>query len=296
MGSPEMVERYQSVLPCFLLPETSKAIHEYANALRVHAAEFRPEGMSEEDFWRTGLFHAAIERLRGQQSASMQQKRDFMAKILDFLTSSEAIAGWFFTGGADRFDYNINTVDGKTVVIESKGCLDGNNTNIYQRPPNADEFYIWSLCQNPGSDPRKNAWSGLHTRLSAEIVHRRERVDGVIIWDMLCGTAGRPCPKLRVDKTRATRVDTFRVPPPCVFLLPRSLPDPRNNPDPAPWALSDLSFASSLCASFMCPEEETTQVHIEARMKGADVQRKTTYVRGAIEFASSKWTTIRRSR
>lgn len=271
-------------------------IREYAEALKAHAVDFRPEGMSEEEFYQTGMFHGAIERLRGQQSASMQQKRDFMASILDFLSTNGAISGWSFTGGADRFDYNIDTVDGKTVVIESKGCLDGNNTNIYQRPPNADEFYIWSLCQNAGSDPRKNAWSGLHTRLSAEIVHRGERVDGVIIWDMLCGTTARPCPKLQANRSRTTIIGTMRVPPPCVFLLPRSLPDPRNNPDPAPWALSDLSFASSLCSTFNSSEEETTQVHIGVRMQGVDVQRQTKYIRGVTEVASSKWTTIRRSR
>ncbi len=31
-----------------------------------------------------------------------------------------------------------------------------NNTNIFTRPPNADEFVIWSLCQNPGSNMSHN--------------------------------------------------------------------------------------------------------------------------------------------
>src|SRR5580658_3838329 len=87
-----------------------------------------------------------------------------------------------------------------------KGCLDGNNTTIYERPPHAQEFIIWSLCSNRGADPRHNAWSGIHTRLSADIIERAQQVDGVIIWDWVCGTIGRPCPKLRADPTRTTVV------------------------------------------------------------------------------------------
>ena len=79
---------------------------------------------------------------------------------------------------------------GQTAAIELKGCLDGNNTNIFERPPHAHEFIIWSVCTNPGADPRHNAWSGIHTRLSAEIISRHQLVDGIVIWDMVCGTIG----------------------------------------------------------------------------------------------------------
>ncbi|MGH2137807.1 hypothetical protein, partial [Enterococcus faecalis] len=76
-------------------------------------------------------------------------------------------------------DYTVALNSGKTAVIELKGCLDGNNTNIFERPPHANEFIIWSVCTNPGADPRRNAWSGIHTRLSAEIISRQQRVDGL---------------------------------------------------------------------------------------------------------------------
>lgn len=291
-----MSKESNSILPCYLLTQTRDAIHAYADSLRIHAAEFRPEGMTKEEFWRAGLFHGAIERIRGQQSASMKQKRDFMTSILDYMKQENYLMNWSYTGSADRFDYNVITNDGKTAIIETKGCLDGNNTNIYQRPPNADEFYIWSLCQNPASDPRKNAWSGIHTRLSAEIVHRREKVDCVIIWDMLCGTTGRPCPKIEADESRSTTIENMIVPPPCIFLLPRSIPDPRDNPSATPWILDDLSFASSLCEAFGCYREEITSVSIDVRMKGTDIQRKTIYTKNNSKIADSKWTTIRRSR
>ena len=37
-----------------------------------------------------------------------------------------------------------------------KGCLDGENTNKFERPTEADEFITWSLCTNSGADPRRN--------------------------------------------------------------------------------------------------------------------------------------------
>ena len=36
--------------------------------------------------------------------------------------------------------------------------MDENNTNIFERPPHAHEFIIWSVCTNPGADPQHNAW------------------------------------------------------------------------------------------------------------------------------------------
>jgi hypothetical protein len=136
----------------------------------------------------------------------MTVKREFMRSILEHLQVGGHISRWTASGNADRHDYEVVMKDQTVVAIESKGCLDGNNTNIFVRPPNADEFYIWSLCQNAGADPRHNAWSGIHTRLSAEIMARGQRVDGLIIWDMICGTIGRPCPK--TDSGRFTQFGT----------------------------------------------------------------------------------------
>jgi len=283
------------IIPCSLSEETSKLVAEYARQLAKIAPSLRKD-MTEEEFWRSGIFHSAVERIRGQRSASMKEKRDFMASILGFMEQKKAISHWEYKGTAERFDYVIQAKDGKTVVVETKGCLDGNNTNIFQRPPNADEFYIWSLCQNSASDPRKNAWSGIHTRLSAEIVARKELINGVIIWDMLCGTVGRPCPKLARNQKRATNVGKLIVPPPCIYVLPKTLPDPRNNPSPNPWQPEALSFVRALFEAFPCDANDVVQVRISTRMDGADVERRTTYSRTGSEIASSNWTKIKRTR
>ena len=110
-------------------------------------------------------------------------------------------------------------------------------------PPNAHEFIIWSVCTNPGADPRHNVWSGIHTRLSAEIISRSQQVDGMLIWDMVCGTVGRPCPKINGhDDPRVTSLGPYHLPPPCIYLLPATIPSPRNNPNPPPQALKDVEI------------------------------------------------------
>jgi hypothetical protein len=175
----------QPIIFCELSVETQRLIADYANALRQIAPSIGTHGMTEDDFWDSGLFQSAVERLRGTQSATTEKKRTFIADILRFMLEQGAISDWKFSGAGERHDYEVYMPGGWLCVIEAKGCLDGNNTNIFERPPNADEFIIWSLCQNPGSNPRHNAWSGIHTRLSAEIIHRRQRVDG------LCNPDGR---------------------------------------------------------------------------------------------------------
>lgn len=284
------------IIPCELLPQTSARIHAYVEALIEAAPQIGTHGLSPEEFWNSGIFRSAIEHLRGTQAASMAEKRAFMAAVLDHLRGTGAIRDWSYQGSAERHDYEVTMSGGRISVIETKGCLDGNNTNIFERPPQADDFIIWSLCQNPGSNPNHNAWSGLHTRLSAEIIHRRQRVDGVVIWDMVCGTVGRPCPKLVSDPTRATQISGGRsVPPPCIYLLPRSIPDARNNPTPACWRIAELPLLQALWANFMGEGSDVVEVRIEARIRGVEVQRRTRYIREGIEIAQSKWTTVKRA-
>ncbi len=252
--------------------------------------------MSVDEFWQSGLFRAAVERLRGTQAATINEKRNFIERILDFLKGKGKIIDWRFSGSDERHDYEVHIGDSYICVIEAKGCLDGNNTNIFQRPPNADEFIIWSLCQNPGSDPRHNVWSGIHTRLGAEIIHRRERVDGLIIWDMLCGTKGRICPKLTGQLHRITSIDNLQLPPPCLYLFPRTIPDPRNNPGPACWNIGDVKFLDILYHAFRCDSQDVVEIGIEVRMSGSDVERRTIWKRDGVTITESKWTKIKRAR
>jgi len=286
----------QIVIPCRRLDLDKRHIEEYADALMAAAHKIGDHGLTKTEFWKTGLFRSAIETLRGRQAASMRKKKDFLAEVLDHMKSLGCVRSWAFTGAGERHDYEIDLGKGRTVVFEAKGCLDGNNTNIFQRPPNADEFFIWSLCQNPGADPGHNAWSGIHTRLGATLVAEKQRIDGLVIWDMVCGTEGRPCPKLAAEPDRGVRLASGKVvPPPCIYMFPRRIPDPRNNPDPPVWRIEDVKFLKALGEVFGVREDEVTQVSILARMHGADVQRRTVLLRSGVVVGESGWTTVARA-
>ena len=210
-----------SVLPCQQNDELRQLIEQYAEALKTEAHKLGTHGLDETEFYNSGLFRGAIERIRGQFSATMREKREFVRHVLNYMQDAGVIEDWQSAGEANRHDYSVRLPGGRNSVIELKGCLDGNNTNIFERPPQAHEFIIWSVCTNPGADPRHNAWSGIHTRLGTEIIARQQRVDGIVIWDMVCGTIGRPCPKFdRPPAPRTTEVAHYNLPPPCIYLFP----------------------------------------------------------------------------
>lgn len=282
-------------IPCEANAELRAKIEAFAEELKVRAHELGGHGLSDEEFYNSGLFRGAIERVRGQFAASMQEKREFLKCILNTLEDDKMIAGWRSAGGSNRHDYAVDLLSGRTAVIELKGCLDGNNTTIFQRPPHAHEFILWSVCTNPGADPKHNLWSGIHTRLGADIIERHEQVDGLVVWDMVCGTVGRPCPKLMLDSTRATALGPYNLPPPCIYLFPSTIPSPRNNPNPAPHSLKDLEFLSVLAARFGVWDREVSTVEFEVRYKGTDIERLTTIKIGGASQRNSTWTPIRRA-
>lgn len=284
-----------SVIPCQENIELREKIEEFAEILKSESHKLGSHGLDEQTFYDSGLFRGAIERIRGQFSATMREKREFAHHVLNYMEDQGFIGEWESAGEANRHDYTVQLHGGRQAVIELKGCLDGNNTNIFERPPHANEFIIWSICTNPGADPRHNAWSGIHTRLSAEIISREQRVDGIVIWDMVCGTMGRPCPKLDDNSGRLTEVGPFSLPPPCLYLLPATIPSPRNNPHPPPRALEDVRIIQALSDCFQCSAEEINYVRFEVAHRGNDMVRTTRITRnGEIQRESSS-TAIRRS-
>ncbi len=284
-----------SVIPCQQDRQLREKIKVFAETLRSEAHTLGDHGLDKQEFHDSGLFRGAIERLRGQFSASMSEKRDFVKHVLDHMTKNAHIKGWRSAGESNRYDYEVELKSGRIAAIELKGCLDGNNTNIFERPPNADEFIIWSVCTNPGADPRHNAWSGIHTRLSAEIISRQQQIDGIVIWDMMCGTLGRPCPKVKDDVSRRTSVGPYSLPPPCLYLLPSTIPSPRNNPHPKAQALPDVEIMRAFSECFRCRTEEISQVEFEAAHRGADLVRTTQIFRSGEVQQASEPTAIRRS-
>lgn len=284
-----------TIIPCEQNRDLRRKIEEFAETLKTEAHKIGAHGLDEQDFYNSGLFRGAIERVRGQFSATMREKREFVQHVLNYMQDGGYIRDWESAGESNRHDYTVRLNNGRVAVIELKGCLDGNNTNIFERPPHANEFIIWSVCTNPGADPRHNAWSGLHTRLSAEIIFREQRVDGLLIWDMVCGTIGRPCPKIGAAEDRITEVSHYRLPPPCIYVLPATIPSPRNNPKPLAQNLEDVQLLQAFHECFGGADDEINYVDFEVQHKGADTLRTTTVRRGGVVQRNSDATAIRRA-
>lgn len=284
-----------SVIPCEQNTQLKEEIEAFAETLKTQAHTLGDHGLGKDEFYRSGLFRGAIERVRGQFSAAMREKRAFVRHVLNHLQEQGNIAEWASTGGENRHDYEVRLSTGRTAIIELKGCLDGNNTNIFERPPHAQEFVIWSVCTNVGADPRRNAWSGIHMRLSAEIISRKQCVDGLVIWDRTCGTLERPCPKLADDADRYVEVGPFRLPPPCLYLFPATIPSPRNNPHPASQRLGDVQLIQAFNDCFGCTPEEIHYVDFETAHQDADTVRTTRITRNQEIQKQSKPTAIRRA-
>jgi len=284
-----------SEIPCQKNAELRKKIVEFAEVLKTEAHTLGDHGLDEQDFYQSGLFRGTIERIRGQFSAAMREKRDFVALVLSHMQDGGFIADWGSAGEANRHDYYVELNNGRTAIVELKGCLDGNNTNIFERPPHADEFIIWSVCSNPGADPRHNVWSGVHTRLSAEMIERSQRIDGLVVWDWICGTTARICPKVEHQPERITEVGPFRLPPPCIYLFPGTIPSTRNNPKPRINTLDDVGLLRAMHECFKGDDAELNHVGIEVAHRGAETVRTTTITRGGVVRKTTDPTPIRRS-
>lgn len=284
-----------TVIPCQQNAELRRQIEEYAEVLKTEAHTLGDHGLDEREFYNSGLFRGAIERVRGQFSATMREKREFVQHVLNYMEDRGFIRDWDSAGEANRHDYSVTLNSGRVAVIELKGCLDGNNTNIFERPPHAHEFILWSVCTNPGADPQHNAWSGIHTRLSAEIIFRQQRVDGLLVWDMVCGTLGRPCPKLVATPDRAIEVGPYKLPPPCVYLFPATVPSPRNNASPPAQQLDDVQILKAFHDCFGGANDEVNSVTFAVAHLGAETVRTTTISRNGVVQRQSEQTAIRRS-
>ncbi len=283
------------IIPCSQNPELRRTILEFAEVLKMEAHKLGGHGLSETDFYQGGVFRGAIERLRGQFSATMNEKRAFVRAVLDHMQSHGFIAEWTSAGENNRHDYQVRMPSGRIACIELKGCLDGNNTNIFERPPHAEEFVIWSICSNAAADPRHNVWSGIHTRLSAEIIEGSKPVDGLIVWDWLCGTVARPCPKLAEERSRITKVGDWELPPPCIYLFPKTIPTVRSNPNPQPQTLENVQLLKAFHECFAGRQDELHAVRFSVAHQDRETVRTTEVWRNTECIKLSEPTPIRRS-
>lgn len=243
----------------------------------LHDAGVRPEE------WEP-LLRAAVESIRGTNSATTSDKKRFVGAVLSHCEQRGTIAGWRFIGSSRRQDYEVTMPDGSLVAVEAKGCPDGNNTNIWDRPSRAQEFVVWSLCpESLAHDPGKGVWSGIATRLLPKVAVERKVVDAFVFFDGRCGTSLRRCPKafgVRGLRPAATELVGQRdkedwLPPPCVYLFPRSAPTVPHNAEPPVHTVETCAFAAALLRAFDVEEQALPDYVHEARVEARGSVRGT---------------------
>jgi hypothetical protein len=70
-----------SVIPCEQNLALREQIEKYSEVLKIEAHKLGAHGLSEQEFYNSGLFRGAIERIRGQFSATMRDAATIWAHI-----------------------------------------------------------------------------------------------------------------------------------------------------------------------------------------------------------------------
>lgn len=284
------------IIPCAANQELTTRINDFAERLKVEAHKLGPPELNEQEFYNSGLFRGAIERIRGQYSATKRNKREFIHQILGLMQDNGYIRDWELPSSGNGQDYSVTLKSGKVAVIQVKGCLDGDNTRLFDKPGSADEFVIWSLCTNPGANPDKNAWSGIHTRLGKRIVGNDEQVDGVIVWDMICGGVDRPCPKITSDPARVTEVGPYKLPPPCIYVMESRAMTSVGLVTLPTRSINDVEVLSAFHNCFHGRDAEVNYVVYETAMTKGGFSQTTRIFRNGEQLRASKSTPSRRPR
>ena len=116
-----------------------------------------------------------------------------------------------------------------------------------------------------------------------------------MIWDMVCGTIGRPCPKIASTSWRLTAVSDYMLPPPCIYVLPGTIPSPRNNPRPVAQSLDEVHLLKAFHDCFGGVDEEVNYVDFEVEHQGVETLRTTRIRRAGTIARESESTPIRRA-
>ncbi len=261
--------------------------------------------------WSNTL-RAAVESLRGSWAASTSSKYAFIEAILKRGVDTGLFSNWTSVGSEGRNDFRIWMPNGRAISLEAKGCPDGNNTTIWDRPSWADEFIVWSLCPyGVAHHPGRGVWSGVATRLIPKSIAEGVMVDAFIFFDSTCGSETRPCPKnfgLMAEGNLHSpeflsghRTNIF--PPPCIYLFPETLANPDSNPCPTTYTWESLSFISGLLELFNVPVAQRNEYVHDARVAVRDggdrLQLKVSitsrnWADGKSRDVESRWKTLRR--
>jgi hypothetical protein len=302
----------ENCLPCrhSLNAEAVQRLRQLLETLPQHSAQLLENHQISIGDYKL-LFSAAIQAIRGTAAATTADKRRFVDAILAIMTNRGHVDEWAFIGSQGMQDYRVKLTGGRLVCIEVKGCPDGNNMTIWERPSWAEEFIIWSQCpESLAHHPGEGVWSGIATRLFGAVYSRKVTVDALVFYDGRCGSDQRHCPKSYgiegAARNRATDIPGHEgrrwLPPPSVFLFPRTVPHPVTNPSPPLHTLETCQFVARLLGAFGVPEGDrpsyTNWAQFQVRPDPAGgVWRRVLVGNNSVEpnvWVEGGWTRLRR--
>ena len=209
----------EDVTPCRHPGAPSEAIVERVSTIIESLADdatfLSSKGVTVEEFARA--FPAALERLRGSQSASNAGRRSFLISFFNEMQARGQITNFEMPRYGDDTVYRLAVPGIGSVAIIQKGCPDGKHSSVnWSRPDWAAEAYLWWLCSSLTLEPGIHVWKGVGRLRQRFFSSLPDAIDGVIFHNELCGSPNRPCPKAKI----AIMIDGKSVPPPCLYVMP----------------------------------------------------------------------------
>jgi hypothetical protein len=230
-------------------PETVERAGEIIRRLANHPDLLSQYGLTPDEF--QAALPAAVESVRGSMSASNAGRREFLGGILNHLVAVGLATSVSAPTYGDDTVYRLEVPGVGTVAIIQKGCPDGAHSSVrWQVPVWADETYLWWLCPSMKANPGDHVAKGVNRLRKRFFSDTPGELSGVIFHNELCGSAQRPCPKIR----NAVTIDGNLVPPPCIY----TMPERESEATSWNWAGGrKLGFPAVLLKAFSLPSGET---------------------------------------
>lgn len=254
--------RHLGAPPEAIVDKVIRVIETLAN----DAAFLGSKGLSVEEY--SHALPAAIEKLRGSQSASNADRRSFLVSLFNKMQERGQITRFEMPRYGDDTVYRLAVPGIGNVAIIQKGCPDGKHSSVnWSRPDWATEAYLWWLCSSMTYHPGLHVWKGVNRLRQRFFSNEPDTIDGVIFHNELCGTPSRPCPK----SNKAIEIDGRAVPPPCLYVMPERVDGAEE------WNWNGhraVLFPQVLYAMFDIPAKNSSSYngHVGFQRRGAEVR------------------------
>ena len=161
-----------TVIPCEQDPRLRAEIERFAEVLKTHAHRLGEHGLDEASFYASPIFRGAIEKVRGEFSATMRGKREFVQHVLNHMEDDGHIAGWDRTQGTARNDYYVRLKSGRLAARRRSP------TDISRSLPDPTALHLCVPSRDPLPGPSAVDGTGVGRSRTARGVPERVRRPG----------------------------------------------------------------------------------------------------------------------